>query len=320
MEQTYLQISFEIKAMCDELSRRLLRWHWEQQEGRTMRQLVEHVARRTEQAPDYFGRMQELSAKSTWQQLDTTLCMRVLLDPGDGAGERPLRLLSTAPRPVLARQSCNGLRMARNAAAHATDLTGTAEAAAAFAEAVEKLDEGYGGAVFTDAELEKYRKAAARAVNLCREAAINQQAEEELPAAQRRGAAAPAPAASGKKIAASTAKSSAAKSGATKTGTAKSSTGKSGAANPGAASGKKPASGSKAAEPRSGSASRSSTSKSRSTAKSGNTKTTARSGKKRAPARKRKAMGWEEWYFLVLAAVVFAAALYLRGQYLGLFG
>ena len=188
MGQADLQTAFEIKTMCDELSRRLLRWHWEQQEGRTLRQLADYVAERTRQAPDYFAHVQEIGAKATWQQLDTTFCQRILLDPGEGAEDRPLRLLSAAPRPVVARQSCNGLRMARNAAAHSTCLQDVAEAAVAFAEAIEKLDDGYGDAVFTSAELEKYRKAAARAVNLCREASLNQPEEPELPAAKRRSA------------------------------------------------------------------------------------------------------------------------------------
>lgn len=167
MAEEYLQAAFEIKTMCDELSRRLLRWHWEKQEGKTLPQLAGYVAQRAQQAPEYFSRMPELAGMRDWQKLDTTVCMRVLLDPGDGAEGTPLRLLSAAPRPVAARHACNGLRVARNAAAHATEPAGAAEAAACFAETVEDLAESYGEAVFTAAELQKYRKAAARAVQRC---------------------------------------------------------------------------------------------------------------------------------------------------------
>lgn len=359
MAETSLQTAFEIKTMCDELSRRLLRWHWEQQEGRTLRQLADHVARRAEEDPDYFARMQEMTTKTTWQQLDTTFCMRVLLDPGDGADGQPLQLLRAAPRPVLARQSCNGLRLARNAAAHATGLDGAAEAAAAFAEAVEKLDDGYGDAVFTAAELEKYRKAAARAVSLCREAAINGEGESEPPAAKRRGAAAPAAesasaagsAARRSGSGASTASKSRAASGsgekpgaAAKSSTARSvgsssgSGAKSGSSTAASrssgsrasgASGSRSASGSRAsggAAKRSGSAgthaARTSSGSAARKSTSGARKTTAArtGGKKRAPARKKKRMGGVEWVFLAVGVVVLAAALWLRGKSLGLFG
>lgn len=303
MEQQYLQTAFEIKTMCDELSRRLLRWHWEQQEGRTLRQLADYVALRTEQAPEYYSRIQPLNAKTTWQQLDTTICTRILLDPGDGADERPLRLLSAAPRPVVARQSCNGLRMARNAAAHASSPEGAAEAAAAFAEAIEKLDDGYGDAVFTATELEKYRKAAVRAINLCREAAINSPDEDELPAAARRGAAKPSASA------------------------AKSSTGKNGAARTAAADGKKSASSSGTRSTGKSGTAKGQTSSSRksSTAtvspKASSRKTTSsRGGKKRRPTRKKKKLGGIEWLFLILGAVVLVAAVWLRGKSMGVLG
>ena len=311
MDQAYLQTAFEIKTMCDELSRRLLRWHWEQQEGRTMRQLVEYVELRARQAPDYFGRMQELTAKTTWQQLDTTVCMRVLLDPGDGVDARPLRLLGAAPRPVVARQACNGLRLARNAAAHSTTLEGVAESAAAFAEAVEKLEDGYDDAVLTAAELDKYRKAAARAVNICREAAINQAAESEPPAAKRRsaqsaaaeGGAKPAAPAERKKPAASgTSSSRSSTKGGTRSGeksTAKSSaSSRSGSSKTNAGASKKPGGESAA----------------------GRKTSTARSTKKRAPARKKKKLGSVEWLFVVLAVVVLLAAVWLRGSAMGLLG
>jgi len=170
MAEEYLQAAFEIKTMCDELSRRVLRWHWEKQAGKTLPQLADYTARRARQVPELFGRLPAVSAKGGWQQLDTTLCMRVLLDTGEGDDEPPLRLLSAARRPVGARHTCNGLRVARNAAAHATTLQDAAEAAAGFAETVEDLADHYGDTVFTAAELEKYRRAAARAVKACADA------------------------------------------------------------------------------------------------------------------------------------------------------
>ena len=318
MEQAYLQTAFEIKTMCDELSRRLLRWHWEQQEGRTMRQLVEYVAQRTQQAPDYFGRMQELTAKTTWQQLDTTVCMRVLLDPGDGVGERPLRLLGAAPRPVVARQACNGLRLARNAAAHSTTLEGVAESAAAFAEAVEKLDDGYDDAVLTAAELEKYRKAAARMVNLCREAAINQTVETEPPAARRRSAQSAA-ADSGAKPSAA-AKSRTAPAQSKKSAASGSSTTRSGTKSETRSGEKSTAKSGSSARSRSIETGSGTVKKPGSKHASGRKTSSARSTKKRASARKKKKLGGVEWLFVVLAAVVLLAAVWLRGKSMGLLG
>ena len=33
MPEQALQVAFEIKTACDEISRRLLRWHWERKPG-----------------------------------------------------------------------------------------------------------------------------------------------------------------------------------------------------------------------------------------------------------------------------------------------
>ena len=77
-----LQAAFEIKTACDEISRKLLRWHWEQKPGaHSLDALLKHLAQRQKESPDYYDRMPDLSGKTSWQQLDTTLCMRVLLDP-----------------------------------------------------------------------------------------------------------------------------------------------------------------------------------------------------------------------------------------------
>lgn len=179
MAEEYLEIAFEIKAMCDELSRKLLQWHWEGCGHGKLPQLLEYVAQRTKQAPDYFGNLPQHGKDTVWQQLDTTWCMRVLLDPGDNPGNAggtpPIRFLADAKRPGGARHACNGLRVARNAAAHATDLYGTAQAVAAFTEAVEDLEESYEENAISRKELDRYRKAARRAVAACAEGKKPQQ-------------------------------------------------------------------------------------------------------------------------------------------------
>ena len=82
MPEQALQVAFEIKTACDEISRRLLRWHWERKPGaHSLDALLEHIAARKQESPDYYDRMPDLTGKTSWQQLDTTLCMRVLLDP-----------------------------------------------------------------------------------------------------------------------------------------------------------------------------------------------------------------------------------------------
>ena len=82
MPEDALQAAFEIKTACDEISRRLLRWHWEHKPGaHSLGALLDHVAQRQQESPDYYDRMPDLSGKNSWQQLDTTICMRVLLGP-----------------------------------------------------------------------------------------------------------------------------------------------------------------------------------------------------------------------------------------------
>ena len=93
-----LQAAFEIKTACDEISRKLLRWHWEQKPGaHSLDALLKHLAQRQKESPDYYDRMPDLSGKTSWQQLDTTLCMRVLLDPEKDAA-KPLDLLGNTPQ------------------------------------------------------------------------------------------------------------------------------------------------------------------------------------------------------------------------------
>ena len=145
MPDEALQAAFEIKAACDDISRKLLRWHWEEKPGaHSVDALMKHLAQRQKESPDYYERLPELNGRTGWQQLDTTLCMRILLDPEKDAA-RPLDLLGNTPHPAAARRACNAVRMARNEAAHASDRTAAAQAAIRFNEAVEELEAGYEG-------------------------------------------------------------------------------------------------------------------------------------------------------------------------------
>lgn len=167
MPEEYLQVAFEIKATCDEISRRLLRWHWEQKPGsHTVDSLLQHLAVRRQESPLYYDRLPDLERKTSWQQLDTTLCMRVLLDPEKDASH-PLDLLGNTAHPSAARRACNAVRTARNEAAHAADRTGGVQAAMLFDEAVERLEEGYAGAAFSEKELQKYYRLAEEYLSRC---------------------------------------------------------------------------------------------------------------------------------------------------------
>ena len=156
MPDEALQAAFEIKAACDDISRKLLRWHWEEKPGaHSVDALMKHLAQRQKESPDYYERLPELNGRTGWQQLDTTLCMRILLDPEKDAA-RPLDLLGNTPHPAAARRACNAVRMARNEAAHASDKTAAAQAAIRFNEAVEELEAGYEG---TSETIEPQKKA-----------------------------------------------------------------------------------------------------------------------------------------------------------------
>ena len=110
MPEEALQAAFEIKTACDEISRRLLRWHWEHKPGsNSLGALLDHIAQRQQESPDYYDRMPDLSGKSSWQQLDTTICMRVLLDPEKDA-EKPLDLLGNTSSQGAARYAGTAFR------------------------------------------------------------------------------------------------------------------------------------------------------------------------------------------------------------------
>ena len=167
MPEETLQVAFEIKTACDEISRKLLRWHWECKPGaHSLNALLEHIAQRQQESPEYYERMPDLSGKTSWSQLDTTLCMRVLLDPEKDAA-RPLDLLGNTEHPGAARRACNAVRTARNEAAHASDRTAGTQAAILFNEAVEALEEGYAGTALRTAELEQYYRQAEEFLDRC---------------------------------------------------------------------------------------------------------------------------------------------------------
>ena len=167
MQDEALQAAFEIKTECDEISRRLLRWHWEQKPGsHSLDALLRHIAQRQKESPDYYDRMPDLSGKTSWQQLDTTLCMRVLLDPEKDAA-KPLDLLGNTSNPGAARRACNAVRTARNEAAHATDAQDAAQAALLFNEAIESLEEGYADTAFRENELAQYYREAESFLEQC---------------------------------------------------------------------------------------------------------------------------------------------------------
>lgn len=188
MPDEALQAAFEIKAACDDISRKLLRWHWEEKPGaHSVDALMKHLAQRQKESPDYYERLPELNGRTGWQQLDTTLCMRVLLDPEKDAA-RPLDLLGSTPHPAAARRACNAVRMARNEAAHASDRTAAAQAAIRFNEAVEELEAGYEGTALTTGDLEKYYRMAEDFLSRCGASETiepQKKAEDEAPRRQK---------------------------------------------------------------------------------------------------------------------------------------
>ena len=167
MPDEALQTAFEIKTTCDEISRKLLRWHWENKPGEhSLGALLDHIRTRQQESPEYYDRLPDLAGRNSWQQLDTTLCMRVLLDPEKDAA-RPLDLLGNTEHPAAARRACNAVRTARNEAAHASDRTAAAQAAILFNEAVEALEEGYAGAPLRTSELGQYYRLAEDYLSRC---------------------------------------------------------------------------------------------------------------------------------------------------------
>ena len=167
MPDEALQTAFEIKTTCDEISRKLLRWHWENKPGEhSLGALLDHIRTRQQESPEYYDRLPDLAGRNSWQQLDTTLCMRVLLDPEKDAA-KPLDLLGNTPHPSAARRACNAVRTARNEAAHAADRTDGTQAAILFNEAIESLEEGYADTAFRENELAQYYREAESFLEQC---------------------------------------------------------------------------------------------------------------------------------------------------------
>ena len=188
MPDEALQTAFEIKTTCDEISRKLLRWHWENKPGEhSLGALLDHIRTRQQESPEYYDRLPDLTGRNSWQQLDTTLCMRVLLDPEKDAA-KPLDLLGNTPHPSAARRACNAVRTARNEAAHAADRTDGTQAAILFNEAIESLEEGYAGTAFKTSELEQYYRMAEDFLSRCgaQKPLASAKAEEEEPRASMR--------------------------------------------------------------------------------------------------------------------------------------
>ena len=105
MPDEALQTAFEIKTTCDEISRKLLRWHWENKPGEhSLGALLDHIRTRQQESPEYYDRLPDLAGRNSWQQLDTTLCMRVLLDPEKDAAHQ-LDLLGNTEHPAAARRA-----------------------------------------------------------------------------------------------------------------------------------------------------------------------------------------------------------------------
>ena len=193
MPEEYLQAAFEIKASCDEISRRILRWHWESKPGdHGFDALLEHVRRRQEESPAYYGHMPDVGRKTSWQQLDTTLCMRVLLDPENDAAQ-PLDLLGNTAHPGAARRACNAVRTARNEAAHASDRSSGGQAAILFDEAVECVEDAYAGTAFSEKELAKYYQLSREYLRRCGVGGKEPAPPPDIPPAAPEGQGGPAP-------------------------------------------------------------------------------------------------------------------------------
>ena len=79
MPDEALQAAFEIKAACDDISRKLLRWHWEEKPGaHSVDALLKHLAQRQKESPDYYERLPELNGR-TWAR--TIYIIRCTLPP-----------------------------------------------------------------------------------------------------------------------------------------------------------------------------------------------------------------------------------------------
>ena len=64
MPDEALQTAFEIKTTCDEISRKLLRWHWENKPGEhSLGALLDHIRTRQQESPEYYDRLPDLAGR-----------------------------------------------------------------------------------------------------------------------------------------------------------------------------------------------------------------------------------------------------------------
>ncbi len=277
-----------------------MRWHWEKTpRPNTLKELLRYVERRTQEAPDYYANSAVLQDKTnlTWQQLDTTFCMRVMLDSEAGVA-KPKQLLDYALQAGAARHACNGLRIARNAAAHATDKAGVAKAIATFDETLDDLERAYGLTLFAAEELAEYDALVTRATEMCKPARNGAKAS-----AAKAGAAKP-------KSAAKSNRSTAAAGGAK----GKAAAGGAGAANAGVTKSKVAAGGARTAKKPASQSKQSGKAANTSARNAGNhgTKKQASAGGARNNTPQPKAGRGREKGFALLAIVVFLAAFLLQ--------
>lgn len=175
------------KRPADDISRKLLRWHWEEKPGaHSVDALLKHLAQRQKESPDYYERLPELNGRTGWRSWYHPLYAH---PAGPGKGRRPASgpAGQYAP-PAAARRACNAVRMARNEAAHASDRTAAAQAAIRFNEAVEELEAGYEGTALTTGDLEKYYRMAEDFLSRCGASETiepQKKAEDEAPRRQK---------------------------------------------------------------------------------------------------------------------------------------
>lgn len=157
---------------------------------------MKHLAQRQKESPDYYERLPELNGRTGWQQLDTTLCMRVLLDPEKDAA-RPLDLLGSTPHRQ--RPAAPATRCGWPATRPPTPPTGPQphRRPIRFNEAVEELEAGYEGTALTTGDLEKYYRMAEDFLSRCGASETiepQKKAEDEAPRRQKSRKAAAHPA------------------------------------------------------------------------------------------------------------------------------
>lgn len=159
MPEPSLQTAFEIKTQCDEISRQLLRWHWEQRPAairlRICSSISSSAGRKARIITTACRICPERPAGSSWIPPFVCGCCWTL------SRKRPVpwtcwgRRRTPAPPPGV-----HAVRNARNEAAHAGSPEDAQEAARIYADAIDCLAEAYLDAAFTEAELTQYAREA----------------------------------------------------------------------------------------------------------------------------------------------------------------